>query len=188
MAEVREPETLQDAITTFTRAELIFSRAEVEAALDRMAGAINARLRDANPLILCVMVGGVVPTGLLLPRLNFPLQVDYLHLTRYQGQTSGGELHWLKHPDVSLQDRTVLIIDDVLDEGPTLTATVAACRAEGAREVLTAVLVEKELERQAGMVRGDFVGLKTPNLYLFGYGMDYKTYLRNADGIYAVAT
>jgi hypoxanthine phosphoribosyltransferase len=132
------------------------------------------------------MIGGIVPTGLLLPRLNFPLQVDYLHVTRYRGRTAGGDLRWIKHPDIPLNGRTILVIDDVLDEGVTLGAIVQACKARGASEVLTAVLVEKRIERCEGLHKADFTGLSADNRYLFGYGMDYKLYLRNAEGIFAV--
>jgi hypoxanthine phosphoribosyltransferase len=183
----KHPDLLEEARTVLANADRLFVRAEVEAALDRMANEINARLSDRNPLLLCIMIGGIVPTGLLLPRLTFPLQVDYLHVTRYRGDTSGGTLRWIKHPDIPLQSRVVLVVDDVLDEGITLAAIVEACQARGAREVLTAVLVEKRLERPAGGLRqADFVGLTAENRYLFGYGMDYKHYLRNADGIFAL--
>jgi len=86
-----EPEEIKTVLKTAT---CLYTRAEVEAALDRMAVEMNLRLVDTNPLFLCVLVGGVIPLGNLLPRLNFPLEVDYLHATRYQGKTNGGELHW----------------------------------------------------------------------------------------------
>lgn len=167
-------------------ADLLFDRAEVEAAFDTMAAAIAEQLADTNPLILSVMVGGIVPTGNLLKRLRFPLQLDYLHATRYRGHTRGGDLHWIKRPANALRDRTVLVVDDVLDEGITLEAIVKDCQSAGAAEVLTAVLVEKQLQPTARRQRAQFVGLKADNRYLFGFGMDYKAYLRNADGIYAV--
>jgi hypoxanthine phosphoribosyltransferase len=78
------------------------------------------------------------------------------------------------------------VIDDILDEGLTLAAIVARCREEGARRVWTAVLVEKQRARAVDFT-ADFVGLTVPDRYVFGYGMDYKGYLRNARGIYAVA-
>lgn len=166
-------------------AERVFSRDEVEAALDRMAAQITARIGDSDPLLLAVMVGGIAPLGGLLPRLDFPLQVDYLHATRYRGETSGGELVWLRRPGMSLKDRTVLIVDDVLDHGVTLAAIIEDCRHAGAREVLSAVLVTKRIDPRPGLRMADFSGLETEDRYLFGWGMDYRSYLRNADGIYA---
>ncbi len=168
-----------------SRAELIFSQVQVEQAYDRLAEEITARLADSNPLILCTLIGGIIPTGMLLPRLNFPLQLDYLHATRYRGKTSGSELHWLARPTVNLQGRTVLIVDDVLDYGITLQAIIGDCEAMGALEVLTAVLVEKNIENRPGLSHADFTGLSTDDRYLYGHGMDYRNYLRNANGIYA---
>lgn len=167
-------------------AKQLFSRAEVEKALDGMAEQINMALSETNPIILCAVIGGIIPTGLLLPRLNFPLQLDYIHASRYRGETKGGHLHWIKRPEIELTDRTILIIDDILDEGHTLEAIIDYCEAEGARQTLTAVLVEKNLPDRPGLKKADFSGLIADNEYLVGYGMDYKGYLRNLDTISAI--
>ena len=167
-------------------ADLIYSAAEVEAAIEKMAKDITLALADKNPVILCLMIGGVVPTGKLLPLLNFPLQVEYVHATRYQGEINGGTLHWIRKPSLSLQDRHVLIVDDILDEGNTLAAMVEECKSNQAKTIQTAVLADKQLDRERSFKQADFTGVTVPNRYVFGYGMDYKEYLRNAPGIYAV--
>lgn len=159
---------------------------EINAAVDRMARAITENLSQTNPLLLAIMTGGVVPLTMLLQRLEFPLQVDYTHLTRYGMDTTGGELRWIKKPPEAVKGRTVLVIDDVLDRGLTLAAVVGECERLGAAEVLTAVLVSKDVSKRAGLESTDFSGLVLPDEYLFGFGMDYKTYLRNAAGIFAV--
>ncbi|MGZ8096293.1 MAG: hypoxanthine-guanine phosphoribosyltransferase [Methylosarcina sp.] len=165
-------------------ADLLYTEAEVEAALDKMAHDINRSLADRNPLLLCVMNGGIVVAGKLIPRLTIPLTVDAINASRYRNQTSGSCLEWKLKPGTPLSGRTVLIVDDILDEGITLEAIVAYCLDQGAAEVLSAVLVDKKLDHKKP-ITADFVGLKTENRYLFGYGMDYKGYLRNAAGIYA---
>ena len=167
------------------RAEEIFSPAEVDRALDRVAKEITGRLRESDPLVLAVMNGGLIPAGMLLPRLDFPLRLDYIHATRYRERTFGTELHWKKAPEESLEGRTVLVIDDILDEGHTLEAIVDYCRKAGAREVLSAVLVEKRHDRGCGF-RADFVGLEAPDRYLFGCGMDYKGWGRNLGAVRAI--
>jgi len=177
---------MEEVGAVLAAAERLFSPAEVEAALGRMAAEIGTELADRDPVVLCAMVGGVIPTGLLLPRLGFPVEVDYLHVTRYRGQTSGGTLSWFRRPDERISGRTVLIVDDVLDEGYTLRAMVEACREAGASAVYSAVLVVKAVPRCAGAPPADFAGLLADDRYLFGYGMDYKNYLRNAAGIYAL--
>ena len=152
-----------------------------------MAAEITQKLSQKNPLLLAIMTGGIVPLAMLLPRLGFPLQVDYLHLTRYGRHTTGGKIRWVKKPPKTVAGRTVLLIDDLLDEGITLAAASAECSKLGAKNVLTAVLVTKKVKQRLGLFDTDFSGILLPNEYLFGYGMDYKTYLRNAPGIFAVS-
>ncbi len=167
-------------------ATCLYSQREVEAVLDDMAAKITLSLESANPLLLCVMNGGLIITGCLLARLKFPLQLDYVHATRYRNKTSGAELEWKQYPHCDLSGRTVLVLDDILDEGATLEAIAQYCADAGAERVLIAVLAEKSHDHKLSVVEADFVGLAAPDRYLFGYGMDYKGYLRNADGIYAV--
>ena len=170
----------------YRRADRLHSAAEVDAAVARMGRQISARLEQSNPLVLCVMTGGVVFAGRLLTHLEFPLQVDYIHATRYGDATRGGRLEWVARPRIPLAGRTVLLLDDILDEGFTLAALVEDLRRDGAQEVLSAVLVEKLHERKAPGIEADFCGLRVADRYLFGSGMDYKGYWRNAPGICAV--
>ena len=158
----------------------------VQRALDRMAEAITDELGDSFPVILCVLTGGIIPTGHILTRLSFPLETDYLHATRYRGETRGEDVHWLSKPGTSLQGRTVLVIDDILDEGHTLAQIIEYCRGEGASQVFTAVMIEKLHDRRVPGVAADFIGLQVGDRYVFGFGMDYKHYLRNLNGIYAL--
>jgi hypoxanthine phosphoribosyltransferase len=171
----------------FEEADLLASQEEVAVAIDRMAAEITERLHDCRPLVLCVMNGGLIMAGQLLTRLRFPLEIDYVHATRYGNETTGGGLNWRVMPRVEMKDRTVLLLDDILDEGITLDALAGHCRKQGAREVLLAVLVEKlHLRKVRPGMRADFSGLDVGDRFLFGYGLDYKGYWRNAPGIYAV--
>jgi hypoxanthine phosphoribosyltransferase len=168
-------------------AECLYSEAQLEAAIDRVALAINADLAERNPVVFCVMNGGLVFSGKLLPKLNFPLEQSYLHATRYRNETSGGELFWKAKPEISFIDRDVLIIDDILDEGHTLGAIIDFCKHAGASAVYSAVLIDKVHDRKARPdLKADYVGLTCIDRYIFGYGMDYKGYWRNAAGIFAV--
>jgi hypoxanthine phosphoribosyltransferase len=168
------------------RADCLHTAAAVDAKLDEMAAAISRRLGEADPIVVCVLSGGMVPFGMLLPRLQFPFKIDYVHATRYGQQLHGGQLEWIAGPHIHARGRTVLLVDDILDEGTTLAGIEARYRADGAREVCKAVLVVKDRPRTHD-VKIDFPGLHVPDRYVFGYGMDYKGYLRNAAGIYAEA-
>lgn len=173
----------------FDNAECLHSAEAVQTALDCMAAEITKKLKDKNPLLICVMTGALITMGHLATRLHFPLEMDYVHATRYRGAVRGGDLHWLVEPRQALKDRTILIVDDIMDGGLTLSAIIDYCKQAGAAEVYTAVMVSKQREREPGVdFEPDFVGLTTEDKFLFGFGLDYEEYLRNAPGIYAVNT
>ena len=168
------------------QATLIHSAEAVASAISRLGFEITQALAATSPVVICVMGGGVVFTGQLLTQLNFPLALDYVHASRYQNKTVGLTLDWQALPKLDLSGRTVLIVDDILDEGITLLAIQEKCLALGAVRVLSAVLVEKTLDH-AKPIRADFVGLTVPNRYVFGCGMDAYGWWRNLPGIYALS-
>ncbi len=178
--------TAEQAWEVYRQADCLYDESQVKTALETIAAAVTRRLGSSNPIVVCLMNGGAVPFGQLLTRLQFPLQVDYVHATRYGERLRGGELEWISGPFLPARDRTVLLVDDILDEGTTLAAIEAHYRAGGAKEVYKAVLVRKDRIRKLPVV-AEFVGLDIPDRYVFGYGMDYKGWLRNTPGIYAVA-
>ena len=175
----------QKARALLANADLIHSEETVQAALAQVAGVIRERLADKNPLVLCVMTGGVIFCGQLLPKLDFPLDFDYLHATRYGPETQGGKISWRMAPWTSVKGRTVLVVDDILDEGVTLAAVKESLIRLGAAEVLLAVFTDK-LNGKNKPISADFVGLPVPDRFVFGYGMDVDGAWRNLPAIYAM--
>ncbi|WP_232224852.1 hypoxanthine-guanine phosphoribosyltransferase [Acidihalobacter ferrooxydans] len=178
--------TAADARRVLENAECLHTAGDVEQALDALAASITESFGDKDPLLLVIMTGGFVFAGQLLTRLEFPLQVDYLHATRYRSGTTGHEVQWRARPKLSLDGRHVLVLDDILDEGHTLAAVLEDCRQAGAASVGCAVLVEKHHDRKYAGLKADFVGLGVADKFVFGHGLDYHEYLRNVSGIYAV--
>ena len=166
-------------------ADLVCSEQEVGRAVERVAAEVTAMLADANPLVLSVMGGAVVFTGRLLPLLHFPLELDYLHVTRYDGRTRGSEVRWKAGPRTDIRGRTLLVVDDILDEGDTLAAVRERLLADGAAAFFSAVFADKDIGR-AKPIRADFVGVRVPDRYVFGFGMDINEYWRNLPAIYAL--
>ena len=164
----------------------VASADEVQAALRRVASEIEARLASAYPLVLAVMGGAVVFAGQLLPLLRFPLDFDYIHASRYGAETRGAAIDWRVGPPAGVKGRTVLVVDDILDGGQTMAAIRERLLALGAQAFYCAVLVEKVLDREKP-IRADFVGLRIPDRFVFGYGMDAKGYWRNLPEIRAMA-
>jgi len=167
------------------QADLIHSAEVVEAAISRLSDEISEALQNTVPVVICVMGGGVVFAGQLLTQLKFPLELDYVHASRYQNETVGSTLNWKSLPKLDLTGRTVLLLDDILDEGITLKAICQKCLELGATQVMSAVLVEKKLNH-AKPIAAEFVGLEVPNQYVFGYGMDVYGWWRNLPAIYAL--
>lgn len=165
---------------------VLYDRRAIDALMDRQAALMNARYADDQVLVLAVMTGALVYVGQLLPRLNFRLELDYVHATRYDGARSGGELQWLVHPRQSVADRTILLLDDILDEGVTLYQIRNALISEGAAEVAIGVLVHKEKPMPQPCAPA-FPALLVPDRYVYGFGLDADGLWRNADGIF-VAT
>ena len=178
--------TPEQALAAWRDAELLCTPAQVEAALERLAATITAHLQSCNPLVLVVMNGALIPGAQLLLRLSFPLQVGYLHATRYRSGVRGGAIDWIAPPRPTVAGRTVLVVDDIYDEGDTLKAILDTLRQDGAAAVYSAVLVNKRHARKVAGLTVDFVGLEVPDRYVFGCGMDYQEYWRQLPAIYAL--
>ncbi|HYT86402.1 MAG TPA: hypoxanthine-guanine phosphoribosyltransferase [Burkholderiales bacterium] len=166
-------------------AELLCDEAEVRAAIARLASEITSSLKERYPLVLAVMGGSIFFAGHLLPQLRFPLELDTIYASRYGDATSGGKLVWKVEPPEDVKGRSVLVLDDILDGGQTLAAIRDRVRSLGAAAFYSAVLTDKDIGRKKPIVP-DFIGLRLPNRYVFGCGMDVSGAWRNLPGIYAV--
>mgnify|MGYP003700377207 CR=1 FL=1 len=180
-----ESMSAEKARQVWQRARCLYDAEALGSALDNMAQAVTADLEHGNPLLLCVMTGAFVTCSELALRLAFPLEVDYLHASRYGDKLSGEQLHWISRPRIPLAGRHVLIVDDIFDQGATLVSIADYCRQQGAASVRSAVLVDKQHTRKLTEQRPDYIGLEVPDYYVFGFGLDYRGYLRNANGLYA---
>lgn len=163
----------------------IIPAGEIQSALERLASEITARLAGCYPLVITVLHGGLVFAGQLLPRLAFRLECSYVHVRRYGQETSGGELVWIAGPDESVQGRTVLLLDDILDEGRTLATIHARLLELGASRVLAAAFALKERPAPPA-ITADFIGVRVPDRFVFGFGMDLAGSWRNLPSIRAL--
>ncbi|MDT8281744.1 MAG: hypoxanthine-guanine phosphoribosyltransferase [Gammaproteobacteria bacterium] len=170
---------------------LIYDNATIIAALDELAAKLNRKLAHKDPIVLTVMQGGLIFAGHIIPRLKCMLEIDYIHVSRYNNETSGGDMTWKAYPASVLKDRTVLILDDILDEGHTLQSIIQYCESQGAKEVLSAVLVKKNHKRcvehePLDRALTDNIALTVDDNYVFGFGMDYNGQYRQLDAIYKI--
>lgn len=172
-------------------AEELFTKETVDAAVTRMADTLNARFNAPDcqdfPLVLGVMGGAVVFTGNLLPQLTFPLEFDYIHVSRYGDEDQGGQVVWKVVPRSNVTGRTVIVLDDILDEGETLAHVKQRLLDMGAAEVILAVFCDKAIGK-AKPCKADIVGITIPNRFVVGFGMDAYGYWRNLPGLWAIKT
>ena len=168
------------------RSTLLASREEVKAALDRMAVQVNAHYGDRTIIMLMVMTGAVMPAAWLASRLRMPLEMDFIHATRYSGATEGGEIEFRVPPRLNLQGQDVLIVDDIYDIGLTLQMIESYCRTRGAASVNSAVLVRKIHDRETTGQLPAFIGMEVEDKYIFGCGMDAYEHWRHLDEIRAL--
>ncbi len=171
----------------FPAAECVLTRAEVEQGLDQLASGLQVLVDEFDCILLGVLNGGMFPLIHLADRLQGDFLLDYCHATRYQGGTRGNELEWLCKPGLAMEGRTVIVIDDIWDEGTTLAAVAEYCRNSGAAAVATAVLIIKERARPDNAIPPDFdAGLFVPDRYVFGCGMDLNHRWRHLAEVYAL--
>jgi hypoxanthine phosphoribosyltransferase len=175
----------KEALRLLNEADLLCSAEVVKTAVARMATEITTAMKDEFPIVLSVMGGAAVFTGQLLPQLTFPLEFGAIEVTRYNNDIQGRDIAWRLAPRDNVRDRTVLVVDDILDEGITLAAIRKKLTEMGARKFYSAVFCEKDLGREKP-VQADFVGVTVPNRYVFGFGMDAYGLWRNLPAIYAL--
>lgn len=176
--------TEAEALKLLEDADIVCPADEVRRSVARMAQEIAARMKGEFPVVLAVMGGAAVFTGHLLPLLNFPLEFGAIEVTRYHG-TQGRDIKWRLEPKDNVAGRIVLVLDDILDEGITLSAIREKLLAMGAKEVWSAVFADKDLGREKP-IKADFVGCVVPNRYVFGFGMDAHGLWRNLPAVYAL--
>lgn len=167
------------------KSDLVVAAQDIDAAIVRLGGEMTRALGETYPLVLTVMGGAVVFAGRLLPLLRFPLDLDYVHATRYGSATQGGGIEWRVAPPAQVAGRTIVVLDDILDGGLTLRAIRDRLLECGAKAVWVAVLVEKILPAPKP-IAADFVGVRIPDRFVFGYGMDAKGFWRNLPEIRAM--
>ncbi len=175
--------SLADALAS---ADLLFDRAQLDPLITAMGQAIDTALEGERAVFLTVMNGALMFAGQLGFAIRTDVEMDYVHATRYRGETTGSDLHWLREPVAEMAGRSVLLVDDILDEGHTLAAVRDNCLERGAKRVLIATLCTKQHDRRVAGIAPDFNAVELPDRYVFGYGMDYYEQGRNLPGIYAL--
>ena len=173
-------------LSAFPDAVVVATKIEVEQAYERLTADLQRFVTNGDCILIGIMMGGMIPMVRIAGMLSGDFTMDYCQVSRYRGAEHGGELEWVQAPRAELAGQTVLLVDDIYDEGITLEYVTKSCYAQGATRVVSAVLVQKQHERRVGQILPDFVGLRVADHYVFGCGMDYRHRWRNLPEIYAL--
>lgn len=166
------------------QSKVLLDSNEIQSGLSKLADQLNNDYINDKPLMLCVVNGAIVFTGQLLPLLTFPMMLDYVHVTRYKNNLAG-KLEWKQYPSKVIKDRNIVILDDVLDSGITITAIKNWCLGQGAKKVETVVLLEKEIPREPSVIQNaNYAAFKIGKEYVYGFGLDNDEYWRNTKDIH----
>lgn len=170
----------------FPDAVQVVSEVEVGCAYERLAAGLQPHVSGGECVLISILMGGLIPAARLAGMLTGDFAIDCCRVSRYRGGVKGGELQLLHPPQSNLDRKTVLLVDDIYDEGRTLDYMVSACRERGAADIVSAVLVRKRHDRAVDGVQPDLIGLEIDDHYVFGCGMDYQNRWRHLPAIYAL--
>lgn len=158
--------------------EILITEEEIKRKVRQLAQEINTNYADKDPLIIAVLDGSFIFCADLIKYLDFPVEVEFLKASSYNGETVPLEKVMIEDFSISVKDRDIILLDDILDSGNTLKTIKERLEALGAKSVITMVLVDKPSRRKYDQ-NADLVGFEIGNKFIVGYGMDYANRGRN---------
>ena len=164
---------------------LSISEEDVMQAVHSVAEKMNEDLKNDNPLFICVLNGAFMFASDLMKHINFPCEITFIKLSSYEGIYSTGAVKEILGLNESVVGRNVVIIEDIVDTGVTMERILESLSSKGVKSVKIATFLQKP----AALTRNievDYVGIKIPNEFIIGYGLDYDGYGRNMKAIYTV--
>ena len=167
--------------------EILFTEEEIHAKLAEIARQIEADYSGKKPLLVGVLRGAVMVMADLARELRMPIEMDWMAVSSYgAGTQSSGVVRILKDLDTDLEGRSVIIVEDIIDSGLTLSWLRANLESRGAASVEIVALLRKP---DAAKVDVDvkYVGFEIPNAFVIGYGLDYAEQYRNLRGVAVLA-
>lgn len=165
--------------------ELFLSQKEIEEAISKVAANINKDLDGKNPLFVCVLNGSFMFASELMKRITIPTEMTFVKMSSYSGTKSSGTVKEVYGLEEDIKDRTVVIVEDIVDTGHTMRQMIEQLKNKNPKEIIISTLLLKP-DALINDVPLDYVALEIPNDFIIGYGLDYDGYGRNYPDIYKI--
>jgi hypoxanthine phosphoribosyltransferase len=157
---------------------VLIGERELARRVRELAGEIQRDFQGRETVVVSLLSGTVMFLADLMRHLSLPLRLDFIGVSSYGPGVEPGELVFTKELRLEVRDRDVLLLDDILDTGRTLTRVLTRLRALKPRRVRTCVLLDKKA-RRVEKIEADYVGFKIPDIFVVGYGLDFAERFRN---------
>jgi hypoxanthine phosphoribosyltransferase len=159
--------------------EILVSESEIKKRVKELGEEISKDYKGKFPLFVCILRGAFVFLADLVRNVDIPISVDFMAISSYGGKTeSSGQVKILKDLDTPIEDRHVLIIEDIVDTGLTMDAVTRLLKTRKPKSIKICTLLDK-VERRLINVKVDYYGFRIPNSFVVGYGLDYEEKYRN---------
>ncbi|CAG7656374.1 hypoxanthine phosphoribosyltransferase [Paenibacillus allorhizosphaerae] len=159
--------------------EILYSEQQIQDKVKEMGAAISRDFEGRNPLVICVLKGAFIFMGDLVKQIDVPLEIDFMAVSSYGATTkSSGVVKIIKDLDISVEGRHVLIVEDIIDSGLTLSYLIDVLERRNAQSITIAALFDKPGRRTVDL-DADYKGFVIPDAFVVGYGLDYAEKYRN---------
>ena len=160
----------------------LLKREEIEGKIKELAKEIEKDYQNKNLLVIGLLKGSVVFMTDLIKEINLPLEIDFMSVSSYSGTESTGVINVSKDTDIDVKDRDVLIVEDIIDTGLTLSHVRKMLEGRGTKSLKICTLLDKP-SRRTVEIKGDYTGFEIPDEFVIGYGLDYDQQYRNLPNI-----
>jgi hypoxanthine phosphoribosyltransferase len=158
--------------------KILFDQEQIRQGITQLGSKFNEQYGQSPITVVAIMTGSLVMLADLIRCLEMPLRISLIRASSYRGGISSGELHVEELQRLDIQDRDVLLIDDIFDTGKTLLEVSKRLEDLRPRSLKTAVFLNKQGTSQV-QLKPDFSVFDIPNKFVVGYGLDYDDYYRN---------
>jgi len=156
----------------------LFKEEEIAAKVSQLADKINADYKGKQISVLAILKGSVFFLSDLLRRINLPVTINFVELRSYKGTESMGEVKIRFESDFSMEQKNVLIVEDIVDTGITLDYLIKRIELHKPSSIKICTLIEKPSRKKID-IKSDYLGFTIADYYIVGYGLDYNEHYRN---------